>query len=382
MQTQEFDVIVIGLGSVGAMSLWQLASTTDLKVAGIEQWGIGHIRGSYAGESRVFRTAYHEGSRYVPLLLRAHELWGELEKQSNRELFVRCGTLAIDAPGHPPFETTLESIRRYDLPHQHFTTDELRRTYPQHAVKDGTEAVLDLKGGGIRSEAAVLSAVSAARAAGATVLTKEGVVNITERGELLEIHTPYQRLRTARVVVATGSWSTILRPELSALLSIRTVPLTWFAPQDPARYSPDRFPTFLRDQDGVHMFGVPILDGFSIKVVSHTSTDEELRNPEELPASLPRTAQEEISRSATQFFPDLHPEPVRHSIHHEAWTPSRTPIVDLDPSGRIITIAGLSGHGFKFSPSLGQLACSLVLGRKDDLYSTDFSLQHQLDAIR
>ena len=68
---EDFDVAVIGLGSVGSMAMWQLCTDTDLKVVGIEQWGVGHAYGSYAGESRVFRAAYHEGWRYVPLLLRS-----------------------------------------------------------------------------------------------------------------------------------------------------------------------------------------------------------------------------------------------------------------------------------------------------------------------
>lgn len=381
MVNQEFDVAVIGLGSVGSMAMWQLCTTTDLSVVGIEQWGVGHSYGSYAGESRVFRAAYHEGWRYVPLLLRSREMWLDLERSVGREIFLPHGMLAVDQPGHAPYESTLESIRRYDLPHRAFTTQELRNTYPQHIVPDGTEAVLDLLGGGIRSEIAVLAGVQAAVAAGGTVIDGEPVLGIDEEGESIVIRTTNRSIRVAQVVVTAGSWTAKLRPKLSSVVNVATIALTWFAPNDISRYAADVFPAFLRDQDGVHMFGVPSLDGYSVKVVSHTSDEQLLTDVDDVPLVASRASIEEISQNAMRFFADLSPEPVRHTIHHDSVTNSRVPVVDLDPSGRIVTIAGLSGHGFKFAPALGQLAVSLVTGRRDDLYSSDFALAQHPDAV-
>lgn len=381
MVDEEFDVAVIGLGSVGSMAMWRLCASTELKVVGIEQWGVGHAYGSYAGESRVFRAAYHEGGRYVPMLLRSRELWLELEQATNRDLFLASGMLAIDTPGHPPYETTWDCIRRYDLPHRAFTNAELRKTYPQHTVTDQTEAVLDVLGGGIRSEVAVLSAVQAAVAAGGTVIAGEPVLGIDEVGDAVIIRTASRRIRAAQVVVTAGSWTNRLRPEVAEIIKVATIALTWFAPTDPRRYAEEVFPAFLRDQDGVHMFGVPTLDGYSVKVVSHTEDDELLNDVDQVPLAVSRTAIEEISRNAAMFFSDLAPEPVRHSMHHDSVTQSRVPVVDLDPTGRIVTIAGLSGHGFKFAPALGQLATSLITGEKDALYSTDFSLAGHPDTL-
>ncbi|TGD87869.1 N-methyl-L-tryptophan oxidase [Mycolicibacterium sp. CH28] len=377
---QEFDVAVIGLGSVGSMAMWQLCTTTDLKVVGIEQWGVGHANGSYAGDSRVFRTAYHEGWRYVPLLLRSREMWLDLERITDRRLFLPCGMLAVDQPGHAPYESTLESIRRYDLPHQSFTTAQLRKTYPQHTVTNDTEAVLDFLGGGLLSEIAVICGVQTAVAAGGTVISGEPVLGIDEQADKLVIRTANRTIRAAQVVITSGSWTTRLRPQLGGVLKVASVVLTWFAPENPRRYTADVFPAFLRDQDGVHMFGVPSLDGYSIKAVSHTADEVLVSDVDEVPPVASRASVEEISRNAHAFFADLSPEPVRHSIHHESVTASRVPIVDLDPTGRIVTIAGLSGHGFKFAPALGQLATSLITGRSDDLYSADFGLSAHPDA--
>src|SRR5690349_19085609 len=72
------DVAVIGTGVMGAMALWRLAER-GVRVLGFEQLQPGHDRGSSHGESRVFRVASHEDPRYVPLALRALDLWRDLE---------------------------------------------------------------------------------------------------------------------------------------------------------------------------------------------------------------------------------------------------------------------------------------------------------------
>jgi sarcosine oxidase len=207
------------------------------------------------------------------------------------------------------------------------------------------------------------------------------VLGIDEEGDSILIRLATRSIRVAQVVVTAGSWAAQLRPQLSDVVKVADIALTWFAPNDPARYAPEVFPAFLRDQNGIHMFGVPTLDSYSVKVVSHTAVDRQYESVDDVPATVSRAAIEEISRNATTFFADLSPEPVRHSMHHESVTVSRVPVVDLDPSGRIVTIAGLSGHGFKFAPALGQLATSLLTGRNDALYSADFGLAEHPDRV-
>ena len=69
-----FDVIVIGVGSMGAPACYYLARR-GCKVLGLEQFNIVHERGSHAGQSRLIRKAYFEHADYVPLLQRAGKHW-------------------------------------------------------------------------------------------------------------------------------------------------------------------------------------------------------------------------------------------------------------------------------------------------------------------
>src|SRR4051812_38026812 len=85
---REFDVIVIGVGAMGAAACWQLAKR-GAKVLGIEQFDIAHSLGSSHGHVRMTRTAYFEHPDYVPLILRANELWRELESETSLVCCIR-----------------------------------------------------------------------------------------------------------------------------------------------------------------------------------------------------------------------------------------------------------------------------------------------------
>ena len=73
-----YDVIVIGIGAMGAAACRELAQR-GMNVLDLEQHGIPNDRGSSHGESRVIRLCYYEHPDYVPLLHRAYEDWVRLE---------------------------------------------------------------------------------------------------------------------------------------------------------------------------------------------------------------------------------------------------------------------------------------------------------------
>src|SRR5258706_16074156 len=93
-----FDVIIVGLGGMGSTAAAHLAARGK-RVLGLDQFTPPHDKGSSHGKNRVVRQAYYEDPSYVPLLLRAYELWRELERESKQELLTITGGLIIRAPG-------------------------------------------------------------------------------------------------------------------------------------------------------------------------------------------------------------------------------------------------------------------------------------------
>lgn len=379
MNLQKTNVVVIGAGAVGSMALWQLSKREGLDVVGIEQFGRVHSHGSYAGESRVFRTAVHEGGTYVPMIQRSRELWRQLEQESGRDIYYEVGCLSIAPEGFPDLVTALGTVKEFDLPHRMLDASDLRREFPQHRISDNDVALFDEHGGGLRPEVAVMSALDLAEANGAKLFFNTPVIDIEERPNGVVVRTTQGSWLADSVVIASGSWSTRLRPELNDLLRLQVLGLTWFMPKDPAAFAPDRFPAFLRDAGSVHFFGAPSFDGYAFKACTNPEWPV-YRDVADVPESHTREELIKIGQRAVELFEGVNPEPVRQSVHHCAYTPDRLPIVDRSDSGRVITVTGLSGHGFKFVPKLGEYAAQLVAG-EDPGVDERFALSARLKTL-
>src|ERR687893_2770083 len=89
-----YDVIVVGLGGMGSATAYHLPRRGE-RVLGLERHTPAHDKGSSHGRSRIIRQAYFEDPAYVPLLLRAYELWEQLEEETGEELMTLAGGLMI-----------------------------------------------------------------------------------------------------------------------------------------------------------------------------------------------------------------------------------------------------------------------------------------------
>src|ERR1700712_4844930 len=126
--TNGYDVIVVGVGAMGAATCYQLARR-GVRVLGLEQFAIPHALGSSHGSSRMIRLAYYEHPDYVPLLRRAYALWDELEAMSGQKLLFRTGGLYMGPADGEIVGGSLQSARQHGLSHELLTRDELRKQY-------------------------------------------------------------------------------------------------------------------------------------------------------------------------------------------------------------------------------------------------------------
>ena len=101
-----YDVIVLGLGGMGSAAAAHLAARGQ-RVLGLERFGPAHDQGSSHGGSRIIRQSYFEDPAYVPLLLRAYELWHELDA----DLMTLNGGLYFGRPDSPTVAGSLRSAR-------------------------------------------------------------------------------------------------------------------------------------------------------------------------------------------------------------------------------------------------------------------------------
>ncbi|NIH84969.1 N-methyl-L-tryptophan oxidase [Amycolatopsis granulosa] len=353
------DVAVVGLGTLGSMTVWQLARA-GADVLGFEQFGIGHDRSAAGGESRIFRTAYQEGPEYVPLLREAHRLWRELEAESGGRLLTATGGLTIGAEGTEAMANVLASIERFGLPAEVLDAAAMRWRYPQHRLADGEMAVLDHTAGVLRPEFAVIAAVTRAVSLGARVHSGTAVTAIEPFGDHVVVTAGERRFTVRQVVVAGGPWTARLVPALAGAVHVRRIVMTWFATTDPARYGPERFPVFIRQSGERHVFGIPTFDGGSVKVA--LVAEDPVADPDALDRDVRPSALSAISSLVQGCLPELHPYPHRVSVHMDGYTADGHPLVGAVPGvPNVVVLGGFSGHGFKMAPAIGRVAADLVL---------------------
>lgn len=354
---------VLGTGTMGAMTLWRLARR-GVPAVGLEQFAPGHDQSSAGGETRIFRTAYMEGPQYVPLLQEALTLWRELEADSGQRLLTLNGGLTIGNPDSPALQNLLEGIRAFGLPHEILDGAAARDRYPQHPLRDGESMILDRNAGFLRPELAVLHAAASAERAGATVERYTRIHAIEPDDSGVTVRTDGGERRFERVVLAGGVWSGRLLPSLAPSIKPERIVLTWFAPRRPELFSHQRFPVFIRDSPDIHMSGMPSVDGAGVKV-SCRITHSPVPDPDELNRTVTAADLEPVRDTVARLLPDLYPDPIRVGAYMDGYTPDKHALVGALPgTDRVIVLAGFSGHGFKMSPVIGDIAADLVIDGK------------------
>ena len=150
-----FDIIVLGVGSMGSATCFQLAKR-GYSVLGLEQFSISHENGSHTGQSRLIRKAYFEHPDYVPLLERAYQNWADLEALTGDKVYYRTGLLYFAKPENELMRGVHESADRYNLALETLDTEGVLAKYPQFNLPTDFEKLLEPDAGFITPERAIL----------------------------------------------------------------------------------------------------------------------------------------------------------------------------------------------------------------------------------
>jgi sarcosine oxidase len=107
-------------------------------------------------------------------------------------------------------------------------------------------------------------------------------------------------------------------------------------------------------------YGFPTLDGKTIKVAVHR--EGTLADPDNLDRVVTRDDLAEVRSYIEAFLNGVGTDPVRTDVCMYTNTPDHDFLVGSPPGMHQITIlGGFSGHGFKFSSVMGEVAADLAL---------------------
>jgi sarcosine oxidase len=371
------DLIVVGVGAVGSAAL-RAASEAGANVLGIELHTPAHARGSSHGLSRIFRHAYFEHPDYVPLLRHSTARFESLETESGERLLHRCGMLVMGSHGSEIVQGSLDSARRWTLPVDGLDATAVRSRFPWFVVPDTAVGAFEANAGIVRPEATVHAAVAVARARGAELRVGSRVRSIVEDDAGVTVETDEGPERAAAVIVAAGAWTSRLVPELAPLLTVTRQVQAWFAPT--AGTDAATMPCWLFDRGPGRrsIYGLapdPLAPcdaagapspGRYPKVGLHGS--DVVVDPDAGAQAVDDSDIARIRKAFCEHAPALTGDLVETATCLYTMTPDENFLVGTRRNcTRTHFAAGLSGHGFKLAPALGDALVDLALRDRTDL---------------
>ncbi|WP_370333858.1 N-methyl-L-tryptophan oxidase [Mycolicibacterium hippocampi] len=356
-----YDVIVIGLGGMGSAAAYHLAARGQ-RVLGLEKFTPAHDKGSSHGGSRIIRQSYFEDPAYVPLLLRAYELWAGLAAASHTEVYRVTGGLFIGPPDCLTVAGSLTASRRWGLRHEVLDAGEIRSRHPEFTPGADDIALYEQMAGFARPELTVAAHLGLAEQVGATLEFGEEVLEWAETSSGVTVRTGRGTYTAGQLVICPGAWAPQLLTEFGIPITIERQVLYWLDPVGGTAPFTEH-PIFIHEgADGMQIYGFPAIDGArgGVKVaffrkgvvctpdtIDRTVYDHEIREMRERAAELLPSLDGRCLQSATCMYSN---------------TPDQHFVIARHPECASVTVAcGFSGHGFKFVPVVGEILADLAI---------------------
>lgn len=376
MDVATADAIVVGLGAVGSAVCHHL-SRAGAKVVGIDRFRPPHDRGSSHGLTRITRLAVGEGAAFVPLVMRSHELWRELEALTGQNLYRRTGGLIVASEAADRnafhgqssfFAQTIALARRFGIGHELLDAAAIRERFPAFAARDAERGYLEHDAGVLFPERIVAAQLQQAERHGAMLRLDERVLSVEPGAGAVSVHTERGRLSAPRVIVTAGAWMPSLGgAALAGRLRVLRQVLLWFGVAEPALYAPERCPVFIwihgAGASGT-MYGFPMVDGVA-GVKAATEQDAVETDPDRVDRQVSaEEASAVFERQLRGRLRGLTAQLVRSATCLYTSTADASFLVHPHPDSAAITlVSACSGHGFKHSAALGEAIAEQVLGQ-------------------
>ncbi|GIF70908.1 N-methyl-L-tryptophan oxidase [Asanoa siamensis] len=364
------EVVVVGLGTMGAAAAYHLASR-GVRVVGLDRFRPPHGRGEHAGGTRIIRQAYAEGRVYVPLVQRASELWRQLGDVAGVELVTQTGGLMLGRADSAQVSGALASAQAHFLDHELLDAKTIRERFPAFAPEDDEVGVYERAAGIIRPEAAIREHLRLAERAGAELRYGATVAGWDATDDGVTVRVDGETISADRLVVCPGPWA-------ADLLRMPGVPVTlegrlqhYWLPDDD--FAIGRCPVWIWEpSDGLVGYGVPAFAppddlqglepgvGAVVKAAFHSGerpADAELGAPSATPddtAAMLAWLSRRLPALAGAKY--LEAKPCLYTM-----TPDGDFILGQHPEAPNVAVAaGFSGHGFKFAPVVGEILADLA----------------------
>jgi sarcosine oxidase len=410
----ETEYLIVGAGGAGVATAYALAKR-GASVTLLEQFAIGHDRGSSQGHSRIFRFAY-DLPDYARMAMRSLRSWRALEADCGESLLTLTGGLDLGPAGSESLQSTLQTMTATGAEFERLDAAELMRRFPQWRVPDDWVGLHSADAGILNPTHCVEVIAGMARAHGAKILERTAVskIHLGNDGAGPRVETDRGVFAAKKLIITAGAWLPELFPELAMPVTVTLESGVFFRPHKLEDFLPERFPIFLshnlasRDTgsentgsentgpentgpeeteslsrwDRAQAYGFPVFGLPGVKIGLHQSGETVQANSRGYEVS-DRTL-EFLEAWLKRHLPGA-AGPMMHSkTCLYANTPREDFLIDthagLTPGGSsdVILASPCSGHGFKFVPFLGELIADLAQDQKHEFHLERFQAKHAL----
>ena len=369
-----FDVIVIGVGSMGSATSYYLAKR-GYKVLGLEQFDISHEFGSHAGQSRIIRKAYFEHPGYVPLLERAYENWEALEWETGKQVYYKTGLLYAGNPNNEMIKGVERSAGLYNIDLDQMNIAAAADQFPQFKFPDDFEILFEPEAGFITPEKAIRLYASQAKKNGAVIHSNEKVINWKKDKNIILVKTDKQTYQCDKLIITAGAWAGKMIPGLADKIKVTRQFVAWIKTKNDDQFRLNKFPCWMISDDEKHgcYYGFPLLDTekfgepAGLKLAHHFP--KEVTDPDKVDRRATENDIQNLNYCLNKYLPGVFDSILHTKICLYANSPDENFIIDKLPDyeENVSIACGFSGHGFKFASVVGEILADLAIEGISDL---------------
>ena len=364
------DFLVVGAGIFGVTTALSLRSR-GYSVTLIDPGPLPYPLAASTDVSKVVRMEYGSNRQYMRMVIRAIEgfhRWNDLFEET---LYHETGVLVVakDQLSDSEFiDGSYQMLLEEGQRPERLSAAEIRRRFPAWTTGAYVDGFYHARGGYAESGRVVGKLVEQAAAAGVDVRPGQTADQILLSGSRVQgMGTREGTTFSAdHTVLAAGSWTPWLLPELQPVMKATGHPIFHLKPKDPAPFTAPDFVVFLADTPRTGWYGFPMLREGIVKisrhgvgVTLHPEHDERTVYEEDfaqlrifLEDTFPALLDAEITYTRRCLYND--------TLDEDFW-------IDHHPEKEGLSVAtGGSGHGFKFGPVLGDLIADVVEDKPND----------------
>ncbi len=357
-------IVIVGAGIVGLSTAYALLSRGVQQVTILEQEAVDHHRATSHGISRLLRFGYGPDLFYSHMVGLSLQRWKHLECCSRRTLYTRTGVLTLGASGDTSPKASFHIMQELGIAAERLSRQSCKQRFPQFAVDSADFITYNPEAGILHASTCLQTLKACILDLGGTIYESCCVTHFTHENHNrpVRLHTSTgDEIAADRVVLAIGPWVHHLLADLHLPVRLTRQYILYFAGLPLSSYGVNSFPAFMMDD----LYGFPLhkmaqgSGPYWLKAASHAfgrpTRPDDILPPDELVVT-------NIARRLRELLPALQQATLARidSCMYDV-TPDEDFIIDRLPDDpRIVFATGLSGHGFKFGPLLGEILCSLL----------------------